>query len=139
MLRPYRPTTKRQVLLTLLIITAVIAGLALAIIVPAGVGLDAAVDFLSRWFFAFFCTLFALVQARVYQIRRRHAARLAREIPAGAFGLFTLLWLVLAVAAVVYGILDLEGWWEVAAWATVVVVICVQLLVLGGLQRRSES
>jgi hypothetical protein len=40
---------------------------------------------------------------------------------------------VLALAAIVYGVLGLEGWWEIAGWATLVLVICVQLIVLGKL------
>lgn len=126
---------RKQTSLTVIVLVATIGALALALLIPASGALDAAVGFLSRWFFAIFCTLYAFTQARVYVIRRRHQARMASYVSTSVFGFFAALWFALAVAAVVFGVLHLEGWWEVAAWATIVVVICVQLFVLGQLVR----
>jgi len=125
--------------LTVFVLLAVVAGLVLAILVPASGGLESAMGFLRRWFFAIFCTLYALTQARVYMLRRHDAAQLGRGMPVSAFGIFTAIWIALAIAAIAYGILEPSGWWETAAWVVVVVVICVELVVLGKLYRRSEA
>jgi hypothetical protein len=111
----------------------------LALLIPAAGALETVMNVLRRWFFAAFCTLYALVQARVYVVRRRREARVARDVPISAFGFFTAVWFALAVAAVVYGILEPAGWWETAAWVTIVLVICIEMIVLGRLYRRSES
>jgi small-conductance mechanosensitive channel len=124
---------RKQTSITVIVLVATIGAFALALLIPASGALDAAVGFLSRWFFAIFCTLYAFTQARVYVIRRRHQARMASYLSTSVFGFFAALWFTLAIAAVAFGFLRLEGWWEVAAWATIVVVICVQLFVLGRL------
>jgi hypothetical protein len=123
----------------LLVVLAIIAALAVAITVQGTTALDSAITYLARWFFAIFCTLFALAQARVYYVRRRRQARLATDVPLSAFGFFTFLWFLLSAAAIIYGINGAGGWWETAAWVTVVLVICVQLAVLGGLEQRTHK
>jgi hypothetical protein len=126
-------STRRTTYITIAVIAAVFTVLAATFLVHADRALEATTGFLSHWFFAIFCVLFALTQARVYLTRRRQQARLANHVPTSAFGFFTALWCVLALAAIVYGVLGLEGWWEIAGWATLVLVICVQLIVLGKL------
>lgn len=129
----------RQVTLTVAVIAAVIIGLVVAIIWRTGGALDGAIEFLGRWFFAVFCTVYAVTQLRVYVLRRKREARLASGVPLSAFGYFTALWFALAVAATVYGIRGGDGWREAAAWVTIVVVICVQQFVLGRLIQRAET
>lgn len=129
---------RRETALTVAVLAAVILVLALAIVVQRGNQLDVAVEFLSRWFFAVFCTAYALAQARVYFLRKSQQVRVAMDMPVSPFGFFTVLWFALAVASVVYGVRGGDGWLEVAAWITIVLVICVQQLVLGRLQRRSS-
>lgn len=128
----------RQLSLTVAVIAAVIVGLVLAVIWRTGGALDPAVDFLGRWFFAVFCTVYALTQLRVYVLRRKREARVAAGVPTSVFGYFTALWFVLAAAAVVYGIRGGDGWWETAAWVTIVALICIQLFVLGRLVHRAD-
>lgn len=135
-------TKKTQRTLALLVFGAVVSGMAGAVLLfnfGATGFLDAVSGFVSRWFFTVFCTVFAVAQARVYVARRRREARLARHVPASLFALFTALWAVLAVAGLVYGIVEPGRSWEVAGWITITVVICVQLFVLGGLERRLRS
>lgn len=139
-----RKITGRQIGVTALVIVAVLAALVLAVMAyPVGgppEGMVAVVlAFARRWFFAIFSTAFALVQFRVYLVRRRQEALLASHVPVSAFGLFTALWFVLAIAAIAYGVLQPDGWWEAAGWVTLGVVISVQLIVLGGLEQRSDS
>ncbi|MGD8698295.1 MAG: hypothetical protein PVJ43_03330 [Gemmatimonadales bacterium] len=131
-------TKGRQLSVTIAVIAAVIAGLVMAVVWRTGGALDTAVDFLGRWFFAVFCTVYALTQLRVYILRRKQEARVAAGVPPSAFGYFTVLWFVLAAAAVVYGIRGGGGWWETAAWVTIVAVICIQLFVLGRLIHRAN-
>ncbi len=130
---------RRQISLTILVIAAVIVGLVLAIVWRTSGALDGAVEFLSRWFFAVFCTLYALAQLRVCVVRCRREARLASGIPLSAFAFFTALWFVLAAAAIVYGLQGGDGWMETAAWVTIVGVICVQLVVLGRFAQRAST
>jgi hypothetical protein len=129
----------RQLYLTIAVIAAVIIGLVAAIVWRTGGALDGAVEFLGRWFFAVFCTVYALAQMRVYVLRRKHGARLATGVPLSAFGYFMALWFALALAATVYAIMGGDGWRETAAWVTIVIVICVQQFVLGRLVRRSDT
>lgn len=130
---------RRQLSLTIVVIAAVILGLVLAIVWRMSGTLEGAVEFLSRWFFAVFCTLYALAQLRVCLVRRRHEARVATGVPLSTFGFFTALWFVLALAAIVYGVQGGDGWLETAAWVTIVVVICVQQFVLGRLIKRTQT
>lgn len=130
---------RRQTGLIVLVLLAVVMGLVLALLIPAGGALETVMNVLRRWFFAVFCTLYALAHARVYVVRRHRGARVARDVPVSAFGFFTAVWFALAAAAVVYGILEPAGWWETAAWVTIVLVICIEMIVLGTLYRRSES
>ena len=126
----------------MLVFGAVVSGMAGAVLVfnlGASGFLDAVSGSVRRWFFTVFCTVFAVAQARVYVARRRHTARLARHVPATPFALFTALWVVFAVAGLIYGILDPGHYWEVAGWITITLVICVQLFVLGGLEQRRRS
>jgi hypothetical protein len=124
--------------LTAAVMAGVFVVLVGAFFIRAEGALEATTAFLSRWFFAIFCTIFSLAQVRVYGMRRRRQARVASHVPSGAFGLFTVLWLVMAIAAIVYGVTGVDGWWEIAAWAVLVVVICVQLIVLGGLEEKAK-
>lgn len=128
----------RRVSLTVIVIAAVVIGLVLAIVWRRGGTLDGSVEFLSRWFFAVFCTAYALAQLRVFFLRKNREARLAAGVPLAVFGFFMVVWFVLAAAAIVYGFQGGDGWWETGAWVTIVAVICVQLLVLGGLAQRAD-
>jgi hypothetical protein len=125
--------------LTVFVLLAVVAGLVLAILVPASGNFESIMGLLRRWFFAIFCTLYALTQARVYMLRRHDEAHVGRRMPVSAFGIFTAVWIGLAIAAIAYGILEPTGWWEKAAWVVVVSVICLEMVVLGKLYRRSEA
>jgi hypothetical protein len=129
----------RQLSLTIGVIAAVILALVLAIVWRRGGALEGMTDFLSRWFFAAFCTVYALAQLRVFVLRKKREARLAAEVPLSVFGFFMVLWFVLALAATFYGVRGGDGWWETFGWVTIVAVICVQLLVLGGLARRTDG
>jgi hypothetical protein len=129
----------RQLSLKIAVIAAVIVGLVLAIVWRTGGALDVAIEFLGRWFFTIFCTVYAIAQLRVYVLRRKREARLATGVPLSAFGFFTALWFALALAAFVYGIRGGDGWRETAAWVTIVAVICIQQFVLGRLVRRAET
>ena len=129
----------RQLSLTIAVIAAVVIGLVLAIVWRTGGAIDVAVEFLGRWFFAIFCTVYAVAQLRVYVLRRKHEARLATGVPLSAFGFFTVLWFALALAAVLYGIHGGDGWRETAAWVTIVAVICIQQFVLGRLVHRADT
>lgn len=128
----------RRLSLTIMVIAAVIIGLVLAIVWRRSSALDGTLEFVSRWFFAVFCTVYALAQLRVFVLRKKREARLAAQVPVSVFGFFMVLWFVLAVAAIVYGIQGGDGWWETGAWVTIVAVTCVQLLVLGGLAQRTD-
>jgi hypothetical protein len=125
--------SRQQKSLPYIVVFVVIAVVALGFLLPTSGALEPMEVFLRRWFFAIFCTLYALAQARVYRMRRRQQARVAGHVSVFTFGFFTALWLVLAVAAIVYGIVGPGGWWETAAWVTVGLVICIQLIVLGRL------
>lgn len=104
----------------------------------AGV-VEAVAGFVTRWFFAAFCVVFAVAQIRVYTTRRRREARVARYVPAAPFAFFTVLWILLAVAGIVYGVIEPRGYWEIAGWITIALVIIVQLFVLGGIERHTRS
>lgn len=133
-------STRNPTGLTVFVLLAVVAGLVLAIAIPASGTLDAVVDFMSRWFFAIFCTLFAVVQLRVYVTRRHEEVHIAPYLPVSVFGVFAFIWVALALAAIAYGFFAPGGWWEKAAWVVVVSVICVELFVLGKLIRaRSDQ
>lgn len=127
----------RQLSLTIIVIAAVIIGLVLALLWRRGGGLDGSIEFARRWFFAAFCMAYALTQLRVFVLRKKREARLAAGVPVSAFGFFMIVWFVLAVASIAYGLRGGDGWWETGAWVTIVAVICVQLLVLGGLAQRT--
>jgi len=128
----------RQLSLTIIVIAAVIIGLVLALLWRRGGTLDGSLELVRRWFFAVFCMAYALAQLRVFVLRKKREARLAAGVPLSAFGFFMVVWFVLAVVAIVYGLRGGEGWWETGAWVTIVAVICVQLLVLGGLAQRNH-
>ncbi len=130
---------RRQISLTIIVIGAVIVGLVLAMVWRTSGALDGAVEFLSRWFFAVFCTLYALAQLRVCVVRCRGGARLESSIPLSAFAFFTALWFVLAIAAIVYGLQGGDSWMETAGWVTIVGVICIQLIVLGRFAQRANT
>ncbi|UCC48842.1 MAG: hypothetical protein JSV41_01335 [Gemmatimonadota bacterium] len=132
-------STQRQKTLPFIVVLVAIAVLALGIVLPTSGALEPMEGFVRRWFFAVFCTLYAMAQARVYRMRRRRQARVASDMPVFSFGFFMLLWFVLAVAAVIYGIVGPGGRWETAAWVTVGLVVSVQLVILGRLQRRTET
>ncbi len=59
-------------------------------------------------------------------------------VPLAAHAVFTVIWAVLAVAAIVYGILDVGGLYEAVGWVTIVLMICIQLIVLGRLDQRVQ-
>ena len=121
---------------------SVISGMAAAVLIfnlGAGDVLDAVSGFVRRWFFAVFCTVFAIAQGRVYFMRSRKRARLARHVPASLFAVFAGVWGILAAAGLAYGILEPGGYWEVAGWITVTLVICVQLFTLGGIEQYTRS
>ncbi len=124
--------------LTWILPTVVVIGLVLAVFIPVSGAWEAVTAFLVRWFFAVFCALYAVVQGRVYfMLRRRKVSdRAAEGVPVGAHGLFTIVWSVFAVAAVVYGVVGLDGWLETAGWIAIGSMICIQLLVLGRLDPR---
>ena len=133
-------TTRKPTGLTVLVLLAVVAGLVLAMAIPASGMLDELVQFVGRWFFAVFCTLFAIVQLRVYVARRHQKVHLAAYLPVSVFGVFAFIWVALALAAIAYGYFDPGGWWEKAGWVLIVSVVCVELLVLGKLVRsRAEQ
>lgn len=100
---------------------------------------DAVSGFVTRWFFAVFCVVFAIAQARVYLIRRREEARVARYVPASPFAIFTAVWSILAAAGVIYGIVEPGHYWEIAGWVVITLVVCAQLFVLGGIEQRLRS
>jgi len=106
---------------------------------PASGTLDTVVVFLGRWFFAIFCTLFAIVQLRVYVTRRHEEAHIAPYLPVSVFGVFAFIWVALAIAAVAYGYFAPGGWWEKAGWVVIVSVICVELFLLGRLVGKRAS
>ncbi len=128
--------------LALLVFGAVVSGMVAAVLLlnfgATGV-VEAVSGFVTRWFFAVFCVVFAIAQARVYLIRRREEARVARHVPAGPFGLFTVVWMVLAGAGIVYGIVEPGHYWEIAGWITITLVVCSQLFVLGGIEQSFRS
>lgn len=121
--------------LTVFVLLAVVAGLVLAIAIPASGNVDTLVEFMGRWFFAIFCTLFAIVQLRVYATRRHEEVHIAPHLPVSVFGVFAFIWVALAITAIAYGYFAPGGWWEKAAWVVIVSVICVELFVLGKLVR----
>ncbi len=117
----------------------VVAGLVLAILVPVSGATETVTRVVARWFFAVFCTLYAVVQGRLYfKFRRQELAEAYVGVPTGAYAAFTVVWAVLAVAAIIYGILDIGGLYETAGWVTVVLMICIQLIVLGHLDKRVQ-
>ena len=126
-------STRNPTGLTALVLSAVVVGLVLAMAIPASGSLDPVVEFLGRWFFAIFCTLFAIVQLRVYVTRRHEEAHIAPYLPVSVFGVFAFIWVALALAAIVYGYFAPGGWWEKAGWVIIVSVICVELFLLGRL------
>ena len=132
-------TSGRRRSLTALVMALVVIGLTIAIILPTRGGLEPAADFLRRWFFAVFCGLYALVQVRVYAIRRRRQAKLARHVPLWPFSLFTVLWFVLAIAAIVYGFADVGERWAPTGWIAIGLLISVQLFVIGSIEQRHRS
>jgi hypothetical protein len=129
----------RKKSLTFILPAAVVVGLVLAILVPVSGATETVTEIVARWFFAVFCTLYAAVQARLYmKFRRQERAEAYVGVPIGAYAVFTVIWAVLAVAAIIYGILDVGGLYETAGWVTIVLMICVQLIVLGKLDQRVQ-
>ncbi len=124
--------------LTWILPAVVVLGLVLAILIPVSGATEAVVDIVARWFFAVFCTLYAIVQARVYFMFRRRRASLADSegVPVAIHGAFTLVWAILAVAAIVYGITGVDGGLETAGWVTIVLLVGIQMLVLGRFDSR---
>jgi hypothetical protein len=117
----------------------VVAGLVLAILIPVSGATETVTAIVARWFFAVFCTLYAAVQGRLYlKFRRAEQAEAYVGVPIGAYAAFTVIWAVLAVAAIIYGVLDIGGLYETAGWVTIVLMICIQLIVLGRLDQRVQ-
>lgn len=117
----------------------VVVGLVLAILIPVSGATQTVTEIVARWFFAVFCTLYAVVQGRLYfKFRRQEKAEVYVGVPLAAYATFTVIWAVLAVAAIVYGILDVGGLYETAGWVTIVLMICIQLIVLGRLDQRVQ-
>lgn len=125
--------------LTFILPAVVVAGLVLAILIPVSGAKETVMAIVARWFFAVFCTLYAAVQARLYlKFRRAEKAEAYVGVPIGAYAAFTVVWAVLSVGAVVYGIVDPDGLYETAGWVTIVLMICIQLIVLGRLDQRVQ-
>ncbi|MGD2153757.1 MAG: hypothetical protein PVG79_10865 [Gemmatimonadales bacterium] len=125
--------------LTFILPAVVVVGLVLAILIPVSGAMETVTDIVARWFFAVFCTLYAVVQGRLYfKFRRQEKAEAYVGVPLGAYAVFTLIWVALAVAAIVYGILDAGGTYETAGWVTIGLMICIQLIVLGKLDQRVQ-
>ena len=125
--------------LTFILPAVVVAGLVLAILIPVSGATQTVTEIVARWFFAVFCTLYAVVQGRLYlRFRRQELAEEYVGVPVGAYAVFTAIWSVLAVAAIVYGILDVGGLYETAGWVTIVLMICIQMIVLGRLDQRVQ-
>ncbi|MGD2218115.1 MAG: hypothetical protein PVJ64_15265 [Gemmatimonadales bacterium] len=125
--------------LTFILPAVVVIGLVVAILLPVTGTIHTVTDVVARWFFAVFCTLYAGVQGRLYlKFRRAEKAEAYVGVPIGAYAVFTVIWTVLAVAATVYGIFNVGGTYETAGWVTIVLMICVQLIVLGRLDKRVQ-
>ena len=125
--------------LTFILPAAAVGLLVLAILIPVSGATETVTEAVSRWFFAVFCTLYAVVQGRVYlRFRQREKNGAYVGVPIGAYAVFTVIWLVLAVAAIVYGVLNVRGLYETAGWVTIVLMICIQLIVLGQLDTRVQ-
>ncbi|UCC85240.1 MAG: hypothetical protein JSW46_10135 [Gemmatimonadota bacterium] len=125
--------------LTFILPAVVVAGLVLAILIPVSGVTETVTDLVARWFFAVFCTLYVGVQGRLYiKFRQAEKAEAYVGVPIGAYAAFTVIWAVLAVAAIVYGVLDVRGTYETAGWVTIVLMICIQLIVLGRLDQRVQ-
>ncbi|UCC72798.1 MAG: hypothetical protein JSV86_20990 [Gemmatimonadota bacterium] len=115
----------------------VVVGLVLAILIPVSGAMETVTEAVARWFFAVFCTLYAIVQGRLYsKFRRRRSEGASAGVPVSAHGAFTAVWVVLAVLSIFYGIRGLGGRLEVAGWITIALVICMQMILLGRLDRR---
>jgi hypothetical protein len=125
--------------LTFILPAVVVVGLVLAILIPVSGATQTVTEIVARWFFAVFCTLYAVVQGRLYfKFRRKEKAEAYVGVPLAAHAVFTVIWAVLAVAAIVYGILGVRGLYETAGWVTIVLLICIQLIVLGRLDQRVQ-
>jgi len=125
--------------LTFILPAVVVVGLVLAILIPVSGAMQTVTNVVARWFFAVFCTLYAVVQGRLYlKFRRQEKAEAYVGVPLGAYAAFTVIWAALAVAAIVYGILDAGGTYETAGWVTIALMICIQLIVLGKLDQRVQ-
>ncbi len=125
--------------LTFILPAVVVVGLVLAILIPVSGATETVTDIVARWFFAVFCTLYAAVQGRLYfKFRRAEKAERYVGVPIGAYAAFTVIWAVLAVAAIIYGVLNVGGLYETGGWVTIVLMICIQLIVLGRLDQRVQ-
>jgi hypothetical protein len=125
--------------LTFILPAIVVVGLVVAILVPVSGATETVTNVVARWFFAVFCTLYAVVQGRLYlKFRRQEKAEAYVGVPIGAYAAFTVVWAVLAVAAILYGVLDVGSMYETVGWVTIVLMICIQLIVLGRLDRRVQ-
>jgi hypothetical protein len=117
----------------------VVVGLVVAVLIPVTGATEAVTEIVTRWFFAVFCTLYAIVQGRLYfRFRRRRRAGAYVGVPIAAHAVFTVIWAALAVAAVVYGILGVSRLVQTIGWVTIVLMICIQLIVLGRLDQRVQ-
>lgn len=129
----------RKKSLTWILPAVVVVGLVIAILIPVSGATETVTEIVARWFFAVFCTLYAIVQGRVYfKFRARRRVGEYAGVPLAAYAVFTGIWSAFAVAAIVYGILDVRGPFETAGWVTIVLLICIQMLVLGKLDQRVE-
>ncbi|NIN73386.1 MAG: hypothetical protein GTO46_15970 [Gemmatimonadetes bacterium] len=125
--------------LTFILPAVVVVGLVVAILIPVSGLTQTVTQLVARWFFAVFCTLYAVVQGRLYlKFRRAERAEAYVGVPIGAYAAFTVVWAVLAVAAILYGVFDVGGMYEAAGWVTIVLMICMQLIVLGRLDQRVQ-
>ncbi len=125
--------------LTFILPAVVVVGLVVAILIPVSGATETVTGIVARWFFAVFCTLYAAVQGRLYlKFRQAEKAEAYVGVPIGAYAAFTVVWALLAVAAILYGILNMGGLYETAGWVTIVLMICIQLIVLGRLDQRVQ-
>ena len=82
--------------LTFILPAVVVAGLVLAILIPVSGATQTVTEIVARWFFAVFCTLYAVVQGRLYlKFRQAEKAEAYVGVPIGAYAFFTVIWVPL--------------------------------------------